>query len=83
MAPLHVPAVRSKNPADGDLWGVAMPYGSAALKAAAAHWQPVEALLEEARVWLKGAGYALEDVLQGRSWEGIPFLVDFSDLRRR
>jgi hypothetical protein len=65
-----------------ELWGAVMPYGSRALSDAAPHWQPVEELVREALLWLKKEGYVLDDIVQGRSWEGVPFLVDFSDLKR-
>jgi hypothetical protein len=59
---------------------VVMPYGPAPLTAAAAHWQPLAERVVELRTALAAQGLALGDVAQGRSWEGIPFLYDFSDL---
>jgi hypothetical protein len=67
----------------GDAWGLVMPYGDAPLAAAASHWQPLDARLAEQRDALAAVGLELADVAQGACWDGVPFLFDLSDLRRR
>lgn len=83
IPPMTVLRVRARGSLKQDVWGIAMPFGPSDLKAASAHWQPLDALLKELTRGLKEAGYHLDDILQGRCWEGIPFLVDFSDLQAR
>ena len=67
---------------EGDELGLATPYGPEPALVAAARWQP----LAEARVALtaslKRAGLEIADQLQLRCRNGVPFVIDLSDLRR-
>jgi hypothetical protein len=77
VPPLEV--VRADGPR-GPVLGLAMPFGDQPLASAAAHWLPVDELVAELRRGLAALGLALDDVAQGRCWDGVPFLFDFSDL---
>jgi hypothetical protein len=77
--PLVPPLAVLEAPRLGAL-GLAMPFGDQPLSAAAPHWQPVAGVVAELERGLEGLGLALGDVAQGRVWDGIPFLFDFSDL---
>ena len=57
-----------------------MPFGGAPLTAAAAHWLPLASLSLELRSGLQQLGLAWPDVIQGRCWDGIPFIFDWSDI---
>ena len=57
-----------------------MPYGGKPLTAAAAHWLPLASLTSELRSGLHRLGLAWPDVIQGRCWDGIPFIFDWSDI---
>ena len=64
-----------------EVLGLIMPFGDAPMAAAGAHWQPVEARIQALKTALSKVRLDLDDIAQGRSWGGIPFLFDFSDLR--
>ena len=61
--------------------GLVMPFGADGHAAAAPHWQPIGGAIENFETHLRGLGMALQDMVQIRVWEGIPFVVDFSDLK--
>jgi hypothetical protein len=61
-------------------FGIVMPYGDKDLKEASPHWQPVQARLAELDRALSARGLVLQDIPQGRTVGGIPFIYDFSDL---
>ena len=66
---------------DEDTLAIVMPFGEDPIEQAATHWQPIAEALTQALKQLEGAGYVIEDKIQGRSWQGIPFICDFSDLQ--
>lgn len=71
----------SGNGAEKEL-GIAMPFGPDDKSKAALHWPPAgdwERILAES---LASLGLRLEDQLQTRVWNGVPFVIDLSDLRR-
>jgi hypothetical protein len=61
--------------------GLAMPYGPDEPGQCSSWWQPMEEQLKAFRQGLKLGGLTLGDIPQIRSWEGIPFIVDISDVR--
>jgi len=64
----------------GSRVGVVMPYGEAPLATMGAHWRPLEERLAELAGQLAASGLVINDVPQGRCWQGVPFLYDLSDL---
>lgn len=60
---------------------LAMPYGEAPLDRASQHWQPISKHIELMLQKLSTHKLVIEDRIQGRSWQGIPFIFDFSDLK--
>lgn len=60
--------------------GIVMPYGDQALEKAAPHWLPMQSRLQELDRALAARGLVLQDIPQGRSLGGIPFLYDLSDI---
>ena len=61
---------------------LAMPYGDRPASEAGAHWLPLADRLPELAKALAGVGLQLDDVAQCRCRDGVPFLVDLSDLVR-
>ncbi len=59
-----------------------MPYGDRPMTEAGAHWLPLADRLPELAKALAAVGLQLDDVAQCRSRDGVPFLVDLSDLVR-
>lgn len=58
-----------------------MPFGPETVEGSAPHWLPLRDSLDEFYAGLRTLGLHLDDVPQMRSWQGIPFIFDFSDLR--
>ncbi len=67
---------------DGDELGLAMPFGPAPAAAAAPRWQPLDRARADLVAHLAGAGLEIADQLQIRCRDGVPFVIDLSDLRR-
>jgi hypothetical protein len=61
--------------------GLIMPMADRPWKDMAAHWQPEDQLRHDVIANLRSHGVELGDLFQGGSWDGIPFLFDFSDIR--
>ncbi len=61
--------------------GLVMPYGPDPLVKAAPIWQPIDTHLQNMTSSLSVEGLCLDDTIQCRVWQGIPFLIDFSDIR--
>jgi hypothetical protein len=59
-----------------------MPFGTHDAKAAHAHWQPLQPWIDELHKQLAQQALLLDDVVQIRCWQGIPFVIDFSDLKQ-
>lgn len=69
--------------ATGETPALVMPYGAQPLAQAGVAWQPIAAVVKGFEGELERAGLVLDDVFQGRCREGVPFLVDLSDLKGR
>ncbi len=65
----------------GEAVSLVMPYGGEPLAKAHQAWQPIDATVKAFEADLGRAGLVLDDVVQARCRDGIPFLVDLSDLR--
>lgn len=65
---------------DQDKPHIIMPYGPDALSSAAAQWQPIEPFVQEFVKGLEQLDLKLMDQIQGRCYDGVPFIFDFSDL---
>lgn len=63
--------------------GVVMPFGGDPLALAHPAWHPVATTVKDFEAALARAGLVLDDVVQARCRDGVPFLVDLSDLRER
>ncbi len=66
----------------GSVVALAMPYGSEKESAAGANWQPLTTAKLKLESTLKSYQIAIDDYLQIRCFEGIPFVCDLSDLKR-
>jgi hypothetical protein len=66
-----------------DSIGMVMPFGPDGENKCSAWWEPVEINLTVFREEAKKSGLVLGDIPQIRCWEGIPFIIDISDLRAR
>jgi hypothetical protein len=60
---------------------VVSPYGEHESAAVASHWQPLTDWIARTERYLRRHGLQIDDTLQIRVRSGIPFIVDFSDLR--
>ena len=65
----------------GEHMALVTPYGDQEDSAIHEHWQPLPALKEACVRELRERGLFINDVLQVKSRHGVPFVVDFSDLR--
>ena len=78
--PLIPPFILLKAPGGLPAWST--PYGTelkdGALKP---HWQNLDHLILKMQSGLQKIGLYLEDHIQIRSWQGIPFICDLSDLK--
>ncbi len=67
--------------AQGEAPSLVMPYGDGPLGSAGPAWQPIAGTVQAFEAELAKAGLILDDVLQIRCRNGVPFVVDLSDLR--
>ncbi len=73
MVPLKVGMVESI--------GIAMPFGPDDADRCSDWWQPMTDLVAAFKGGAKLGGLVLGDIPQIRCWDGIPFMIDISDLR--
>ncbi len=73
VVPLKVGAV--------DSIGMAMPYGPVDEDKCSAWWRPMADQLTGFKEGARLCGLVLGDIPQIRCWDGIPFMIDISDLR--
>ena len=67
----------------GERLAYVMPFGDSLAEAAGPLWQPVDELAADLLRQLAHHGLGLDDHLQIRCRGNLPFVVDWSDLRRR
>lgn len=60
--------------------GLVMPYGEEEWGRVLDHWLPLEPQVAKTLADLNDAGLAIDDQIQGRSWRGVPFICDLSDV---
>jgi len=65
----------------GEQYGLVMPYGPDPVAKVAAHWQPLDRQTQDYKAALTKKGLYIDDILQIRVWQGIPFLIDLSDIK--
>ena len=56
------------------------PFAEGAQEDAKTHWLPLRRQIEKMQNVLRKNGLIIEDLLQIRTWQGIPFIHDLSDL---
>jgi len=61
--------------------GLAMPYGPDSEDRCSDWWQPVSERVAAFNEGARLGGLAFGDIPQIRCWDGIPFMIDISDLR--
>ncbi len=61
--------------------GLAMPYGPDESVQCSSWWQPLEEQVQAFKQGLNLNGLILGDIPQIRCWDGIPYIVDISDVR--
>jgi hypothetical protein len=66
-----------------DSIGMVMPFGPDGEDRCSTWWQPIRDRLTAFKDGARLNGLVLGDVPQIRCWEGIPFMIDISDLRSR
>lgn len=62
-------------------FGLVMPFGEKIFGEVRSHWEPLTERLAQLRRNLQGLGLELADVTQVKAADGVPFVVDLSDLR--
>ena len=66
--------------ADHATLGFVTPFGRQKQEKASSHWQPLDGLINGLHAELHKNQLCLQDVVQIRCAEGIPFVIDWSDL---
>ena len=59
---------------------IVTPFGNDPIECMSYHWNPIEDMIDQMHKSLREIGLKINDHIQIRTWQGIPFVYDFSDL---